>query len=187
VVEAVKDLKVEIRLTPSDLPSGSDRVAYAIRDEHVELVINYQGDEPFVYEEDVKRLFSALEECSVATLALRDEGAYKDPHAVKVVLDKDHTALYFSRSPIPYMKASSSLYPLKHVGIYAYRKEVLMDFVGMKRGLLEELESLEQLRLLEAGYRIKVLLTSNYYHGVDTEEDARLVEKVLSARLLTNS
>ncbi len=187
IYQAVKDLPVEVKYTPSDLPSGSDRVAWAIKDEPVDYVINYQGDEPFVYKEDVERLFKALEEYPVATLALRDEKVYEDPNSVKVVLKKDQTALYFSRSPIPYMKKSSNLYPLKHVGIYAFRKEVLLEFTSMPRGYLEDLESLEQLRLIEAGYPIKVILTENYYHGVDTEEDVKLVERELSARLFTNS
>jgi len=85
------------------------------------------------------------------------------------------------------MKKSSNLYPLKHVGIYAFRKEVLLDFTNMPKSELEELESLEQLRLLEAGYPIKVIITENYYHGVDTREDVALVERELSARLFTNS
>ena len=187
IYEVVKDLPVEVRFTPSDLPSGSDRVAYAIRDEEIDCVINYQGDEPFVYEEDIQRLFHALEDHTVATLAIKDPHAYKDPNSVKVVLRQDHTALYFSRSPIPYMKTSSDPYPLKHVGIYAYRKQTLLEFTTLQKSTLEALENLEQLRLLEAGYSIKVILTKNYYHGVDTEEDIRLVERELSARLFTNS
>ncbi len=186
IYDAVKDLPVEVRYTPSGLPSGSDRVAHVVRDEDVDYVINYQGDEPFVYKEDIKRLFNALEEYPVATLAIRDEEAYKDPNSVKVVLSKDYVALYFSRSPVPYMKTNSDLYPLKHVGIYAFRKSTLLEFASMEKGILEALEGLEQLRLLEAGYKIKVILTENYYHGVDTEEDVRLVEDKLSARLFTN-
>ncbi|MFN3598361.1 MAG: 3-deoxy-manno-octulosonate cytidylyltransferase [Aquificaceae bacterium] len=184
--EVVKDLPIEVRYTPSDLPSGSDRVVYAIRDEEVDFVINYQGDEPFVYKEDVERLFKALEEVPVATLALRDEEAYKDPNSVKVVIQKDGKALYFSRSPIPYMKKPSETYPLKHVGIYAFKKDALLAFTSMPKGSLEDLESLEQLRLLEAGYPIKVMITQNYYHGVDTREDLEVVERELSARLFTN-
>ncbi len=187
IYEVVKDLPVEVKFTPSDLPSGSDRVAYVVREEEVDYVINYQGDEPFVYEEDIQRLFHALEDHPVATLAIKDPHAYKDPNSVKVVLRQDHTALYFSRSPIPYMKTSSDPYPLKHVGIYAYRKQTLLEFTTMQKSTLEVLENLEQLRLLEAGYNIKVILTKNYYHGVDTEEDIRLVERELSARLFTNS
>lgn len=187
VYDAVKDLPVEVKFTPSHIPSGSDRVAYVVRDECVDWVINYQGDEPFVYKADIERLFEALRHYPVATLALKDRQAYSDTNSVKVVLDREGTALYFSRSPIPYMKGDTELYPLKHVGIYAYRKEALMGFTLMERGILERLESLEQLRLLEGGCRIKVILTENYYHGVDTEEDIRIVEGELSARLLTNS
>lgn len=185
IYEVVKDLPVEVVYTPSELPSGSDRVAYAVEKEDLDMVLNYQGDEPFVYEKDIKELFRALEDYPVATLALRDKDAYKDLNSVKVVLKKDQTALYFSRSSIPYMKGSSELYPLKHVGIYAFRKEVLLEFTRMDRSELEKLESLEQLRFLEAGYPIKVIMTNNYYHGVDTQKDVRLVEKELSARLLT--
>jgi 3-deoxy-manno-octulosonate cytidylyltransferase (CMP-KDO synthetase) len=180
IASVVKDLPVKVVYTPAELPSGSDRVAYAVKEEDVDYVINYQGDEPFVYLEDVSRLFNALEDFPVATLAMKDQKTYKDPASVKVVLAKDGTALYFSRSPIPFfVNASSEIYPLKHVGIYAFRKEVLMEFARWERGELEKRESLEQLRLLESGVKIKVLLTQNYYHGVDTQEDAKLVSEIL--------
>ena len=181
IAQAVGDLPLEVILTPSDLRSGTDRVAYVVRDMDVDLVINYQGDEPFVYKEDIERLFSALSEASVATLAVRDKEAYRDSASVKVVIDREGYALYFSRSPIPFFRNSlEGLYPLKHVGIYAFRKETLMEFVNLPRSELEEVEGLEQLRLLENGYRIKVLLTENYYHGVDTQEDIRKVEEQLT-------
>ncbi len=180
IADVVKDLPVKVAFTPPDLPSGSDRVAYAVKELEVDLVINYQGDEPFVYKEDIQRLFLALEKSPVATLAVRDPDAYKDPSSVKVVLDKDQFALYFSRSSIPYMKQEDAFYPLKHVGIYAFRKAILMDFVRWQPSHLERLESLEQLRLLERGVKIKVLLSQNYYHGVDTEEDLKLVEERLT-------
>ncbi|MCS6875588.1 MAG: 3-deoxy-manno-octulosonate cytidylyltransferase [Aquificaceae bacterium] len=187
IANLVRDLPVEVKFTPSDLPSGSDRVAFAVAEEEVDFVINYQGDEPFVYEEDIAKLFQALEEYPVATLAVKDPEAYHDPNSVKVVLKRDGTALYFSRSAIPYMRELSHTYPLKHVGIYAFRKEVLMDFTRMNKGELERLESLEQLRLLEKGYPIKVIITDNYYHGVDTQEDVKLVEKEISARFFTKA
>ncbi|RMH79882.1 MAG: 3-deoxy-manno-octulosonate cytidylyltransferase [Acidobacteria bacterium] len=187
IASVVEGLPVEIRFTPSELPSGTDRVSLAVEGEGLRYVINYQGDEPFVYKEDIEKIFKALESHPVVTLAIRDAEAYTDPSSVKVVLAEDQTALYFSRSPIPYMKESSGLYPLKHVGIYGYRVEVLKEFTRMKRSTLETLESLEQLRLLERGYRIRVLITSNYYHGVDTQEDVEIVERELSARVFTSS
>ena len=179
VKKVVEDL-CEVVLTPSELPSGSDRVLFAVRDLDVKYVINYQGDEPFAYKEDIDKLFRALEEGNeVATLARRDPEAYERPEDVKVVLDKRGYALYFSRSTIPYFRKENKNYPLKHVGIYAYRKETLLKFGSLPKGELEETESLEQLRLLENGIRIKVILTENFYHGVDTERDVEIVERKL--------
>ena len=179
IKEVVEDL-CEVVLTPSELPSGSDRVLYAVKNLDVEYVINYQGDEPFAYKEDIDKLFKALEEGDkVATLACKDPEAYDRPQDVKVVLDKEGYALYFSRSPIPYFRKENKNYPLKHVGIYAYRKETLVKFGSLPKGELEETESLEQLRLLENGIKIKVILTDNFYHGVDTEEDIKIVERKL--------
>ncbi len=178
IARVVRDLPVEVCFTPSELPSGSDRVAYAVKDMDLDLVINYQGDEPFVYKEDVDRLFEALEKGEeVATLAVEEAQAYDRPSDVKVVLDSRGYALYFSRSPIPHFREEKVRpYPLKHVGIYAYRKDTLLEFVSMREGLLERAEGLEQLRLLESGVKIKVLLTENYYHGIDTPEDLEIVK-----------
>ena len=180
IAKVVQDLPVEVVFTPEDLPSGSDRVAYVVKNLDVEYVINYQGDEPFVHKEDVERLFEALKDFPVATLALYDEESYYDPASVKVVLREDERALYFSRSPIPFFREPSNRYPLKHVGIYAYRKDVLLEFANTMPTPLEKTEGLEQLRFLEKGIDIKVLITKNYYHGVDTEEDIKVVEKYLT-------
>ncbi len=178
VKEVLKDLDINVVITPSDIPSGTDRVAYVVKNTDAELIINYQGDEPFVYKEDIERIFYELEMGEkVVTLATKDEGAYERISDVKVVLDKEGYALYFSRSPIPYFRnKKEGIYPLKHIGIYGFRRETLMKFTGMEKTLLEETESLEQLRLLENGIKIKVLLTENFYHGVDTEDDIKIVE-----------
>ena len=182
IAEVVSDLEVEVIITPPELPSGSDRVAYAVRDLDLDLVINYQGDEPFVYRQDIKRIFEELEKGEeVVTLGMFDRECYERPSDVKVVLDRKGYALYFSRSPIPfYRNKDADIKPVKHVGIYGFRKETLMRFVSMEKGKLEEVEGLEQLRLLENRIRIKVLLTENYYHGVDTREDVGIVEGKLS-------
>ena len=183
IVREVADLPIRTILTPSDIPSGTDRVAYALRDADADAVINYQGDEPFVYPEDIRRLFSALERDEVVTLASPDPNSYHRSEDVKVVLDREDYALYFSRASVPYNRAAlTDRYPLKHIGIYGFRRESLEEFVSMKRGILEQIEGLEQLRLLENGRRIKVLITENYYHGVDTEEDLRIVEGILADR-----
>ena len=183
IIKEVADLRVRAVLTPSDIPSGTDRVAYALRDADADMVINYQGDEPFVYPEDIRRLFSALEKDEVATLASPDPNSYHRSEDVKVVIDREGYALYFSRATVPYNRnALINRYPLKHIGIYGFRRESLEEFVSMKRGILEQIEGLEQLRLLENGKRIRVLITENYYHGVDTEEDLRIVEEILANR-----
>jgi len=183
VKELVEDI-APVVLTPSDLPSGTDRVAYALRKlgKIPPFVINYQGDEPFVYKEDIERLISALREgADAATLAtpLEDESLFKNPNTVKVVLDGRDYALYFSRAPIPFPRSGFFTSPLKHIGIYAYRSEVLFKFTEMEPSPLEKTEGLEQLRLLENGYRIRVILTENFYHGVDVEEDIPIVERRL--------
>ncbi len=183
IADCVADLNVDIVMTPPELPSGSDRVAHAVMNKEIEFVLNYQGDEPFVYPEDVERIFREMEEgAEVVTLAVQDESSYERSSDVKVVLSKEGFALYFSRSPIPFFrKEAKDLYPLKHVGIYGFRKSTLLNFVNLPRGTLEEIEGLEQLRLMEAGIPIKVLITDKYYHGVDTAEDLGLVEKRLRA------
>ncbi len=182
VAKVISDLPVEIFITPSDLPSGTDRVAYVVRELDLDLVVNHQGDEPFAYKEDTERIFRALEGDPVVTLALHDPEALSRPEDVKVVLDKEGKALYFSRAPIPYPRGElKSPYPLKHVGIYGFRREAILRFVSMKKETLEEIEGLEQLRLLASGIPIKVLITENFYHGVDTEEDIRVVEPLLGA------
>ncbi len=180
IAKEVSDLGVKVHITPSDIPSGTDRVAEALKDTDGDLIINYQGDEPFVYSEDIERIFQALEKDEVVTLGVSDESSLKRAEDVKVVLDREGYALYFSRAPVPFPRnALKGKYPLKHVGIYGFRRSALEEFVSMKRGELEKIEGLEQLRLLESGKRIRVLITENYYHGVDTEEDLKLVEKIL--------
>ncbi len=183
IAREVADLPVEIFLTPSDLPSGTDRVAHVVKNLDLDLVINHQGDEPFAYREDVERIFKHLEEFPVVTLAVMDPEAHRRPEDVKVVVDKDGRALYFSRSPIPFgRKGLEPPYPLKHVGIYGFRRDTIIRFVALRRTPLEEMESLEQLRLLENGIPVKVLITRNLYHGVDTEEDVKIVERLLETQ-----
>ncbi len=181
IADAVRDLEMEVVMTPSDLPSGTDRVAHVVKDlEDIDLVINYQGDEPFVYREDVLSIFNALESGEeVVTLAKRDREAYKREPDVKVVLDRQGYALYFSRSPIPFYRKNTDVPVLKHVGIYGFKRDTLIRFVEMEPTPLEITEGLEQLRLLENGYRIKVITTQNTYHGVDTEEDLRIVSSLM--------
>ncbi len=178
VYKEVKDLDVAFVKTKEELPSGSDRVYEASKDFNVDFIINHQGDEVFSYKEDIENLVKSLQNSYVASLYTKLD---KDsPHNVKVVLDKDSNALYFSRSLIPYKRNDvDSIYPLKHIGIYAFRKSILETFIKLPQSILEQSEGLEQLRLLESGISIKMVYTKNFYHGIDVEEDIELVKEML--------
>ncbi|WP_457628046.1 3-deoxy-manno-octulosonate cytidylyltransferase [Persephonella sp.] len=173
---------VEAVLTPSDLKSGSDRVAYVARDIDADRIINVQGDEPLLDPSDIQKVIEGLSEADVTTLSypITDEEDYINPNVVKVVTDKNGYALYFSRSPIPFYRDIDFTQMIngfknpvkKHIGVYGYRKEVLMDFAyRLEPSDYEQIEKLEQLRLLENGYRIKVLPAEKDSLGIDTEED----------------
>jgi 3-deoxy-manno-octulosonate cytidylyltransferase (CMP-KDO synthetase) len=179
----------EAIMTDPDLPSGTDRVFAAIQGRGDDLIINLQGDEPFIEPSIIDQLFSTMEKEGVemATLCcpLTEEREYRDPNTVKVALDSSGFALYFSRSPIPYLRTPNSelqtpncLY--KHIGIYAFTRSFLQRFVSMPKSPLEETESLEQLRVLENGYRIKAIVTDYNGFGIDTPEDLERARKLLA-------
>ena len=160
--------------------SGSDRIAEAIEDLSVDIVVNVQGDEPFVKKELLKNLLNAFndtfppENVQVASLMyeMKEAEDIENPNHVKVVTDKNNNALYFSRSVIPYQRdKNASVTYYKHVGIYAFRKEVLMNFTFWEMSPLEEVEKLEQLRYLENGIKIKMVVTAEAPISIDTPED----------------
>jgi 3-deoxy-manno-octulosonate cytidylyltransferase (CMP-KDO synthetase) len=168
-------------LTPPDLPTGTDRVALAARAETAELVVNLQGDEP-VFDvkavDELVRLMAADPGIEMGTLAhpVEGEGEHRDPNRVKVVLDQAGFALYFSRAPIPYVRRPGGPVPLRHLGLYVFRREFLQRFAALPPTPLEQTETLEQLRALEHGARIRVVITPQPSIGVDVPEDvARLV------------
>lgn len=170
-------------MTPPQLPSGTDRVAAAvatIADPQVGVVLNVQGDEPLLDGESLRRLVAAFGEPRVemATLALplaADDAA--NPNAVKVVVDANDDALYFSRSLIPYPRHSVGLAAWRHVGVYAWRPAVLQHLTRLPPCLLERTESLEQLRALFNGIRIRVVAAAGPMIGVDTEADLERVRR----------
>ena len=178
----------EVIMTDPALPSGTDRVFAAIQDKEADLVVNLQGDEPFIEPSIIDQLFSALEEGDVAMATLccpiTDESEYRNPNTVKVVLNNSGFALYFSRSPIPYVnnskfKIQNSKFVYKHIGIYGFTRSFLEQFVALPKSPLEETESLEQLRVLENGHRIKVLATDYHGFGIDTPDDLERARKLL--------
>jgi 3-deoxy-manno-octulosonate cytidylyltransferase (CMP-KDO synthetase) len=169
-------------MTAGTITSGTDRISEALKGREAQLVVNLQGDEPFVRTDMVDMIFQALEEgAEMATLssALSDDREYTDPNTVKVVCDRRGFALYFSRAPIPYLRGKGRTRLFKHIGIYGFSRPFLDRFVLLPKGPLEEAESLEQMRALENGYRIRVIETEYDGFGIDTEEDLLRAEEMI--------
>lgn len=178
-------------MTSTDHRSGTDRCAEAISilekggEEEPDIIINIQGDEPFIRHEQIEALKSCFTDDSteIATLInpIVDPEVLTNPNRAKVVIDTNGFALYFSRSIIPFLRNTSNtdwhLYHkfYQHIGIYAYRTDVLKKIVLLRESALERAESLEQLRWLENGYRIKTAVTNHETYGIDTPEDLRKV------------
>ena len=168
-------------MTSPDHPSGTDRLAeVALMYPDVDVIVNVQGDEPMIPPEVVDRLAEVFKEdadLKMATMkVVMDEEDYNNPAAVKVVTDQRGYALYFSRSLMPYPRNKPEGYKVfKHVGIYAYRRDFLLKYAALEPTPLERAESLEQLRALENGYKIKVLESDFQGIGVDTPEDLAAV------------
>lgn len=185
IARAVEAFGGEWEMTPADCASGTDRIAWAARHWDASAVINVQGDEPLIDPEGISRLaghLAAHPEDAVATLATpAEDHEMGNPNAVKVVLARDGSALYFSRSPIPYPRQEGGAVPLKHLGIYGYQREALLRLAELPPTPLERSESLEQLRALENGIRIRVLVVDRGSQGVDTAEDLERVERILKS------
>jgi len=186
-------------MTSADHVCGTDRIAEAAGNIACDIIVNVQGDEPFIRPEMVDDTVMMLRDdakASMSTLAVRIRSREDavSPHVVKVVMDNAGYALYFSRSPVPYHRDSwenpekitfdekkNVLY--KHIGIYGYRKEALVKFTKMGKGVLEDTEKLEQLRALASGMKIKVKETKYDTFGIDTLEDLRKAEEWQSISL----
>lgn len=167
--------------------SGSDRIAEAITDLDIDIVINVQGDEPFTQKEPLEKLIEVFKndlknEVDVASLMfkLNDKIEINNPNNVKVVFDKANFAMYFSRAPIPYPRDEQFGVYYKHIGIYAFRKEALLEISKMPLTTLEQTEKLENLRFLENQKKIKMVLTTQTPIGIDTEADLEAAKKYLS-------
>jgi len=186
IAEAVAKMGGEFMMTRADHPTGTDRVAeVAARLEAARIIVNLQGDEPEVSGATLDRVVSLLEndpEALMATLAtpILDESIYRDPACVKVVCSRRGRALYFSRSPIPHHRdgltdPATITTPIAHLhlGLYAYRRDFLLELGSLPPSPLEAAEKLEQLRVLEAGYPIAVGVVAEPSIGVDTPEDYR--------------
>ena len=197
IADAVRGCGGKAVMTPSDLPSGTDRIACAARNFlgrdfcDDDILVNVQGDEPLIDPAVVDALVARLREdarwdMATAVAPIRSAADFQAKSVVKVVLDRDDGALYFSRAPIPCERdgepdVSSGLL-VRHLGIYAYRGGFLKRYIAEPQCALERAEKLEQLRALWMGARIAVVRTEDEGVGVDTPEDAARVEKMLLAR-----
>lgn len=183
IAAVIKGCGGKVAMTDPELQTGSDRVA-AVAEKHPEadVIINLQGDEPFIKARMLEQLVSPYlkgEMPEMTTLAhpLDMETEYNNPGFVKVITDLNHNALYFSRSPIPYFRQDVSAPVYHHLGLYAFRRDFLLLYKNLPQTPLEKTELLEQLRALEHGYRIRVCLTEEKTLEVNTVEELALAQK----------
>src|SRR5437867_3491274 len=170
--------------------TGTDRIAEIAANLSCEIVLNVQGDEPLIEPEMIEAVIAPLVadpmlEMSTVCVAISDREDFANPNVVKVIRDVKGDALYFSRAPIPYFPLPPSPFPLspiyKHIGLYGYRRTFLLTFATLPQTPLERVESLEQLRAVEHGYRIHTVETKHDSIGVDTPEDLERVRRQLLA------
>ena len=202
ILSAVEAFGGRAVMTRTDHKSGTDRIEEAVekierqgmdKEGQGDVIINIQGDEPFVQPSQIKTLMALFDdpETQIGTLGKRFESmeAVQNPNSPKIVTDHRGFALYFSRSVIPFIRGIEvedwlTHYPfLKHLGVYAYRREVLAEVTKLPQGVLEKAESLEQLRWLENGYRIRVGMTEVETVGIDTPADLERAEQFLKQRM----
>jgi 3-deoxy-manno-octulosonate cytidylyltransferase (CMP-KDO synthetase) len=191
IVEAVEGFGGEARMTRADHRTGTERVAEVAAHVEGDVFVNVQGDEPLLDPRAVDTAIDALtgallEEtpAAVATVAtaIRVPGDIMDPNVVKTVLDFDNNALYFSRAPIPWVRDTAAKHQVrhwKHLGLYVFQRDALLEYATLPQGELEKVEQLEQLRWLENGWKIRVAEVEHDAVSVDVPEDVARVEKLL--------
>jgi 3-deoxy-manno-octulosonate cytidylyltransferase (CMP-KDO synthetase) len=194
IYNCVKEFGGKVVMTRTDHKSGTDRIEEAIEKigGDYDVIVNIQGDEPFIQRSQIETVCSCFddEETQIATLGkpFTSMDAVANPNSPKIVVDNNNFAMYFSRSIIPFVRGKEQTewldhYPfLKHLGIYAYRREVLRKITQLPQSSLEIAESLEQLRWLQNGFKIKVGLTDIETVGIDTPEDLERAERELALR-----
>jgi 3-deoxy-manno-octulosonate cytidylyltransferase (CMP-KDO synthetase) len=187
ITNCVKEFGAKVVMTAKAHPCGTDRIAEVVNPLDVKIVVNIQADEPLIHPTMIDSVARALLEDKMLAMAtvvkkINDPVIINDPNVVKVVADKNNFALYFSRSGIPHRAQSSEVKsPLyyKHIGLYGYTKDFLFVYKNLPASNLEKTECLEQLRVLEEGYRIKIIETKYDTIGVDTIEDLEKVKLLI--------
>lgn len=185
IKEAVESFNGICEMTDSNHQSGSDRIAQVAKNHpEFDYVLNLQGDEPQITPEVIDLAISTLindKEADISTLVreIKNEEQINNPNCVKCVIDNNNFALYFSRCPIPYARNKNEAPYLAHIGIYGYKKDSLIKMTQLKQADIEKQESLEQLRALKNGLKIKVALTDLNPTGIDTKEDYEKFKKLI--------
>ncbi|WP_227657639.1 3-deoxy-manno-octulosonate cytidylyltransferase [Candidatus Magnetaquicoccus inordinatus] len=187
IVSAVQAFGGQVVMTSPSHPSGTDRVAEAARSLQADIIVNVQGDEPLLDPQVINQVAAPLVADATLVMAtaahpLHEQATARDPNVVKVVCNRQGNALYFSRAPIPYDRdpAPKTAPLLRHLGLYAYRADFLQKLATLPPTPLEQRERLEQLRVLEEGYLIRVVITEQAAIGVDTPADAEQVRRLLA-------
>jgi len=184
IFNEVRSFNGNIIMTSKAHKTGTDRLAEVAAKIDTDIIVNVQGDEPLINPSVIKSAIEPLltdDSLKMSTLKhlINDEKEINNPNVVKVITDKNKNAIYFSRSKIPYARNSQKFNYYKHIGLYVYRRDFLLKFSKMDSTPLEQQESLEQLRVIENGYKIKVIETEYDSIGVDTEEDLNKVRNIL--------
>jgi len=190
IVKAVEGFGGKARMTRSDHRTGTERVAEVAAHEEGDVFVNVQGDEPLLDPAAVDTAVASLLEepaAAIGTVAtvIKTPADIMDPNVVKTVLDFDDNALYFSRAPIPWVRDTGSkiqVRHLKHLGLYVFQREALLEYPTLPQGELERIEQLEQLRWLENGWKIRVAEVEHDAVSVDVPEDVARVEKLLQGK-----
>lgn len=188
IYDAVVKFGGNATMTSAKHKSGTDRIGELVNSrtgklENCDIVVNIQGDEPFIDPTNIDKAIRPLlndKAVNVSTLIYRikNKKEISDPNIVKVIFDKDFNAIYFSRNPIPFDRdKKNKVNYYKHIGLYVYRKSYLLQLIKMKPSKLEQAEKLEQLRILENGGKIKVVVTNIDSHSVDTKKDLKKIKK----------
>ncbi|MEN8704080.1 MAG: 3-deoxy-manno-octulosonate cytidylyltransferase [Polaribacter sp.] len=187
IYSAIKEANGKAIMSKKEHECGSDRIAEAVESLEVDVVVNVQGDEPFIDEISLKKLIQVFkkdihQEIDLASLKVQitDKEEIENPNNVKVITDVNNRAIYFSRSVIPFLRASdASVKYFKHIGVYAFRKQALIDFYNTPMTPLEAAEKIEAIRYQEIGKKIKMIETSKKSIGIDTPEDLEKAIKLL--------
>ena len=187
IFDEIKSHGGEVIMSKRSHESGSDRIAEAAEDLDIEIIVNVQGDEPFVQKKPLEKLLDVFKhdtekEIQVASLmqVMKDKKTIEDPNYVKVAVDLEMNSIFFSRSVIPYPRDTTQNHPYyEHIGVYAFRKQALMNFTKWPIGALEAVEKIECLRYLEHGIPLKMVLTDYMGIEIDTPEDLSKAEKWL--------